>query len=89
MIEKILESATEERNTLLQEVAKMGVTVGELKRERAGLLLENDLNGGSVEVMRINEKLHNARRVLSAWNRRRENLDFLLEYVSQARGQGL
>lgn len=82
MIEKIIEEATEEREALLHEVAKLNATVGKLKRERAGLLLENNLTGDSLEIMRINEKLHNARRILTAWNRRRESLDFLLAYVA-------
>lgn len=82
MIEKIIEEATEEKEALLHEVAKLGATVGDLKRERARLLLENNLTGDSLDIMRINERLHNARRVLSAWNRRRESLDFLLSYVA-------
>lgn len=85
MFDKIIEDAREERDVLLREVARIGQEVGRLRHERAGLLLENNLNGNDLGVMRINESLHNARRVLSAFNRRRECLDFMLDYIENAR----
>lgn len=88
MINKIIDQATAERDGLVLDVATLGATVGRLKHERAGILFDNDLSGGSVEVMAINEKLHNARRVLSAWNKRRECLDFLLDYVASITKEG-
>ena len=83
MIDKILENAREERDVLLREVARIGQEVGRLRHERAGLLVENDLQGNDLGVMRINETLHNARRVLSAYNRRRECLDFMIDYIEK------
>jgi hypothetical protein len=83
-MEKFLELAREEHKTLLMVIADLGKTVGELKHERASLLVENDLLGGGPELQRVNEKLHNARRVLNAWNRRRECLAFLIDYVAAA-----
>ena len=88
MIATILFAASAERDQLLQDVAKMGEKIGELKRIRAGLLVQNGLNGNDPEIMATNEKLHNARRVLAAWNRRRENFDFLLNYLSEYREAG-
>lgn len=81
LILDILTNATNERNSILHEVTALGAIVGDLKQERARLLMENDLKGDSPEVMKINERLHNARRVLSALNRRRENLEFVMNYV--------
>ena len=79
LILDILTNATNERNSILHEVTALGAIVGDLKQERARLLM--DLKGDSPEVMKINERLHNARRVLSALNRRRENLEFVMNYV--------
>ena len=87
MIEKIIKTATEEREALLHEIAKLGAQVGELKQERARLLLENDLDINALEVQRLNEKLHNIRRVIAAWTKRRESLDFLISYVAQEGGR--
>ena len=83
MIEKIIKTATEEREVLLHKIAKLGAQVGELKQERARLLYENGLNTNTLEMQQLNEKLHNARRVLAAWNKRRECLDFMLAYLSR------
>lgn len=80
-IKQIIEDATEERENLIQEVAGLGLVVGKLKDDRASMLQESDFNGDSLEVMKLNEKLHNVRRVLSAYNKRREHLDFLLSYI--------
>lgn len=81
MIENIIKTAAAERSRLVEEIACLGAQVGEIKQKRAKLLYDNDLNVNIPEVQQLNEKLHNARRVLSVWNRRRESLDFLLSYV--------
>ena len=84
----VFDNARAERDSLIHKVAELGAKIGDLKRERAVLLAENDLAGDSLEVMRLNEKLHNARRVLNTWNRQRENFDFLLSYLAEYdRGQ--
>lgn len=87
LILDILTKATNERDLIIRRITNLGAVVGELKQERARLLMENDLNGDSPEVMKVNEKLHNARRVLSVLNRRRENLDFVMNYVIQEPGE--
>lgn len=82
-MQKILDNARAERDYLIHQVADLGVEIGELKSQRAKILAESGLDGNSLEVMRLNEKLHNARRVLSVWNRQRENFDFLLSYLAE------
>ena len=82
-VNEIIENATEERDVLLREGARIGQEVGRLKHERAGLLVESELDGNDLGVMKINERLHNARRVLTAYNRRRECLDFMIDYIGK------
>ncbi len=82
-IKKILKKAETERNVLLIDIARIGREVGRLKHERAELLDENDLDGNDLAIMKINETLHNARRVLSDYNRRRECLDFMIDYIGK------
>lgn len=81
--DKLITRATAEREVLIHRIADLGATVGETKQVRASLLAENHLDGGELAIQRINEKLHNARRVLNAWNRRRENLDYMLAYIAE------
>lgn len=86
MIDKIILTATKEREKILQDVAKLGAEVGEMKQERAVLLMKNKLDMNAPEVQQLNEKLNNARRVIAAWTKRRECLDFLLAYVVREGG---
>lgn len=81
-LKKIIEKAEAERDLLMLDVDALLLKIGTLKQERAGLLFENGL-----DVQQINEQLHNARRALNAWTRRREDLAFLVEYI-RAKAQG-
>lgn len=83
----IIETAKAEHEALLHDISVLGAAVGKMKQTRAAMLMESDLKGDSLEVMRINEKLHNARRVLNAWNQRREHLAFTIEYL-MTKGSG-
>ncbi len=82
MIDEIILNAKSDREKLLHDIAAMGAKVGEMKQERAMLLMENELDINAQDVQRLNEKIHNARRVITAWTKRREHLDFLLAYVT-------
>lgn len=80
---KIIGKAKAERDSLLSQVTAIKREVVRLRRERAELLVGNELNGNDLAVMRINETLHNARRVLSVFNRRSECLDFMIDYIEK------
>lgn len=87
-IDKLIKDATDEKEGLRIDIDALGVQIGKLKQQRAALLFENELQGGSPELQKVNEKLHNARRILNAWNRRRENLAFLLDYITGNEQEG-
>lgn len=80
-LKKIIEKAEAERAGLMLDVDALLLQIGTLKQERAALLFENGLDGNARDVQQINEQLHNARRTLNAWTRRREDLSFLVEYI--------
>ncbi len=75
-----LDNAAKDREALRGDMAKLGVKVAALKAERAELLLKTELQGDSLEVQQVNVKLHNARRVMEVLRKKREHLDFLLNY---------
>ncbi len=75
-----LGNAIQERESLRRELAKLGSWVATLKAERAEYLLQTGLKGDSLEVQQVNEKLHNARRIMEVWRKKREHLDFLINY---------
>lgn len=86
MIAKILEKAKGERDTLLQEVAKLDAMVVGLERQRAGLLVvKTDSHRG--EIIRIENKLQKLKHVLNSWNHSRECLDFMIDYVEKAENE--
>ncbi len=75
-----LDNAIQERELLRFEIAKLTSQVVALKAERAEYLLKTELKGDSLEVQQVNEKLHNARRILEVWRRKREHFDFMINY---------
>ena len=87
-LKKIIEKAEAERTGLMLDVDALLLQIGTLKQERAALLFENGLDGNARDVQQINEQLHNARRTLNAWTRRREDLSFLVEYIKAAEQGG-
>ena len=88
-IDKLIKDATDEKEGLQIDIDALGVQIGKLKQQRASLLFESELQGGGPELQKVNEKLHNARRILNAWNRRREILAFLLDYITGQEGGGV
>ncbi len=80
-ITDILKKAKTEREKAFNQVMELDTQTAALKAKRAEILINNDMDGNTPELMKVNEKLHNLRRCRSVVNGQREKLDFMIQYL--------
>ena len=81
--EGLLAGIRRDREKLFSAVGDIDRRTVRLKTRRAEILVQNNLDGNDPELMKVNEKLHNARRCRSVMNAQREHLDFMAAYLAE------